>query len=272
MTNAEKIYTCVSNYGLDEEEAKRIITEDDCVLSIEELRIKYNNPELGKSYPEWLTPTDHYKMCCTTVRQVYNANYVDICTAEELASMLFIKTSLKLNQIKNHNMLKDYIVKQSINIYRDAKRRKNYWADRSLDDNATDNLEIRNRDRIAYVDTESDERECLMMVKSIKNREIRELLILCGYIIGNIASFKQDFLDVVQNSDLIIRKRLEKLLEKIDRNDKINRDRIDGSSVRRRTKKIGLVDVLKITKIDMDINTAREEIGYYLASTEFLPN
>lgn len=272
MTDTDKINICVKKYGLDVDEATRIIKEDNCLLSVEELRIKYNNPNLGKAYPEWLTPDDHYKMCCTTVRQVYNSNYVSICTAEELASMLFINTSYKLNQIKNHKMLKDYIVKQAINIYRDAKRRSNYWADRSLDDTATDNFEILNRDRISYFDADADEQECLLMVKSIKNREIRELLILCGYLIGNIAAFRTDFLEIIQNSDLINRKKLIKLLEKINKNDKIDRDRADGSKVRFRKKKVGLVDVLKITKIKIDIETAREEIGYYLTSTEFLPN
>ena len=46
MTDTDKINICVKKYGLDVDEATRIIKEDNCLLSVEELRIKYNNPNL----------------------------------------------------------------------------------------------------------------------------------------------------------------------------------------------------------------------------------
>lgn len=281
-TYKDKVNVCVNKYGLNEDEAIRIIKADNCVLTLEELRIKYDNPNLGKEYPEWLTPTDHYKMCCTTVRNVYNANFVNICTAEDLAHTLFVNTSLKLNTMKNHKMLKDYIVKQSMNIYRDATRRSKYWAPRSIDDKVFYDTTLNSYDnnkKLTFVenlknfDTEKDEQECLLAVKSIKNREIRELLILCGYIIGNINGFRADFIDIVQNSDLILRDKLLELFKDIDDNDKIDRCKADGGSVKGKKKhSIKLKTILDIMKIDLDIKNAREEIGYYLATTKFLPN
>lgn len=272
ITDNDKINTCIEKYGLDRDEATRIIKSDDVILTIEELRIKYNYPELGIKYPDWLTPLEHRKMCSTTVRQMFNQNFAKFTTPDDMAGDLYILTVVKLNQMKNHRMLKDFIVKQALNMYRNYTIRQKYWALRTLDDNVSDNLEVFNYDRLEYKDVEAEELQCLNAVTSIKNREVRELLILVGYIIGGISAFETEFYKIIYNSDLVDRSKLLMLLEKLELNDEIDRNKIDGKKSNFRKKKITFYDVVKVMKLDGNIKDIREKVGYYLTSTKFVEN
>lgn len=272
ITDNDKINTCIEKYGLDRDEAVRIIKSDDVILTIEELRIKYDYPELGIKYPDWLTPLEHRKMCSTTVRQMFNQNFAKFTTPEDMAGDLYVLTVVKLNQMKNHRMLKDFIVKQALNMYRNYNVRQKYWASRTLDDNVSDSVEVYNYDRLEYRDIEAEEVQCLSAVKSIKNREVRELLILVGYIIGGISAFETEFNKIVYNSDLVDRSKLLLLLEKLELNDEINRNKIDGKKSDMRKKKVTFFDVVKVMRLDGDIKDIREKIGYYLTVTKFIEN
>ena len=270
ITEKDRISTCINKYGLSEEEATRIVKEDNVLLSIEELRVKFDNPDLGKEYPEWLTPLDHYKMCCATVRQMYNGNFAKICTPEELASTLYINSSIKLNTFKNHKHLKSGLVTMAMTICRDNMRRQQYWSNQSLDTPCSEDEKISCYDKVVAKENEREARECLNAVMSIKNREVREILILTGFIVGNIAEFGDEFQKIIQNSDLIDRTELVKLLEQLNDNDEIDRMKVEKQKSIKRKVSITLKSILKIMKTDLDLNSARKEIGEYLTSTGFL--
>lgn len=272
ITEKDRIHTCMEKYGLSEQEAIKIVKEDDMVLSIEDLRMKYDNPDLGKNYPDWLTPIDHYKICCATVRQMYNGNFAKICTPEELASNLYIMTSIKLNTYKNHKHLKAAIVTSAMRICRDNMRRQKYWSGQSLDDTYGENDNLTNYDRITARDTEKEEKECLNAVMSIKNREVREILVLTGYIVGGIDTFQNEFINILQNSDLIYRDKLEKLMTDMQNNDKIDREKFENKSYKAKKTRITLKSILSVFKTDLDLKSARLEIGEYLMSTGFIVN
>lgn len=270
ITEKDKIHTCIEKYGLSEQEAKRIVKEDDMLLSVEELRMKFDNPDLGKTYPSWLTPVDHYKICCATVRQMYNGNFAKICTPEELASTLFIMTSNKLNTYKNHQHLKSAVVTSAMRVCRDNMRRQKYWSSQSLDDKFNEDSDLTNYERIVANDTEKEERDCLNAVMSIKNREVREILILTGFIVGGIDSFTQEFKNIITNSDLINRDKLVELLGNIDRNEDINIKKFDDKTYKARRTRISFKSILGVFNTDLDVKSARIEIGEYLVTTGFL--
>lgn len=271
ISEKDRINTCVEKYGLDIEEATRIVKEDNMLLSVEELRMKFDNPMLGKEYPEWLTPIDHYKMCCATVRQMYNGNFAKICGPEDLASTLFINSSIKMNTFKNHQHLKSGLVTMAMTICRDGMRRQKYWADQTLDAPIGENYEeLTNYDRIVADDKEQETREYLNAILSIKNREVRELLILAGYIVGNIDGFKAAFEEITANSDYIDRTGLVELLDTIMRNEEIDRIRKEDKTQKLKKTPITLKSILKIYKTDLDITSARVELGEYLMNTGFL--
>lgn len=266
----DRIKLCKEKYGLTEEEATRIVKADNCLLNIDELRVKYDYPDLGRKYPDWLSPIEHYKMCCATVRQMYNNNFERICTPEEMASILYIKSSIKLNTLKNHKHLKAALVTMSMGICRDGMRRQKYWNNKSLDDTVVEDG-IPMYETIVSKDNEREEQECLNAVKSIKNREVRELLIIAGFIIGRIGYFEKEFMDIVNNSKYVDKTKLIELLEQVVKNDELDMKRASNIKVKERKIKITMKSVLEAYKTDLDTISARQEIGYYLMSTGFLP-
>lgn len=274
ITEKDRIETCINKYGLSEEEATRIVKESDDLLNIEELRMKYDYPELGIKYPEWLTPIEHYKMCCATVKSMYNSNYASICTPEEMASILYVKSSVKLKQIHTFQHLKVGLVTIAMNLYRDNSRRQKYWSDKTLDTEleTKDGSVMTGYDVIVSRDKEDEEMKCLLSVKSIKNREVREILILCGFIIGGLESFRNDFIDIVSNSDLIKRDAMIELMEKVKHNEDAELEKQNNKSAKVKKHRINFKAILKCINTDMDEVSARKEIGEYLAFTGFMPN
>lgn len=271
ITEKDRIKTCIEKYGYSEEEATRIVKENNYQLNIDELRAKFDYPELGKKYPEWLDPVDHYKMCCTTVRQMYNSNFARICTTEELAHTLFVNSTLKLNTLNTHQHLKSALVTMAMTICRDGMRRQKYWSDSSLDDSFDENGNLTNYERIVAKDDDKEAIDCLTAIMSIRNREVRELLILCGYIIGRIEAFREQFINIVNNSDFVNREALVELLEEIKHNDDVDVLRKETKGLKMKKTKITLKSVLDVYKTDLDVTEARLEIGEYLKSTGFMP-
>lgn len=272
ITEKDRINTCVNKYGLSVEDATRIVKESDDLLNIEELRMKYDYPDLGVAYPEWLTPIEHYKMCCATVKSMYNSNYASICTPEEMASILYVKSSVKLKQIHTFQHLKVGLVTIAMNLYRDNYRRQKYWSDKTLDTEleTSDGSVMTCYDTIESRDKDKEERDCLIAVKSIKNREVREILILCGYIIGGLETFRADFMDIISNSELINRDAMIELLEKIRHNEDADVNKYEDKTSRPKKYRINFKAILKCVNTDMNEAMARKEIGDYLSSTEFI--
>lgn len=266
----DRIRICQEKYGLTEEEATRIVKSDNCLLSLEELRMKFDYPDLGKKYPDWLSPIDHYKMCCATVRQMYNSNFERICSPDEMASILYIKSSIKLNTIKSYKHLKTALVTMSMGICRDGMRRQKYWSNKSLDDTVVED-KVPMYETIVAKDNEQEEQECLNAVLSIRNREVRELLIIAGFIIGRISYFEKEFMNIVNNSEFIDRTKLIEILEQVVKNDELEMKRASNIKVKERKTKITMKSVLAAYKTDLDATSARQEIGDYLMSTGFLP-
>ena len=274
ITEKDRINTCINKYGLSEEEATRIVKECDDLLNIEEFRMKYDYPELGIEYPEWLTPIEHYKMCCATVKTMYNGSYASICTPEEMASILYVKSSVKLKQIHTFQHLKVGLVTIAMNLYRDNSRRQKYWSDKTLDaeTETNDGSVMTGYDVIVAKDKEREEKECLLAVKSIRNKEVREILILCGFIIGGLESFRTDFIDIVSNSELVNRDAMIDLMEKIKHNEDADIEKCNNKSVKIKKHRINFKTILKCLNTDMDEMMAREAIGEYLMSTGFMAN
>ena len=270
ITEKDRINTCVEKYGLSREEATRIVKEDNMLLTVDELRMKFDNPDLGKEYPEWLTPLDHYRMCCATVRQMYNGNFAKICSPEDLASTLYINSSIKMNTFKNHQHLKSGLVTMAMTICRDGMRRQKYWSSQSLDTTFGDDDNLTNYERVVAKSEADEARDYLNSIMSIKNREVRELLVLAGYIIGDIDSFKPAFLDIIKNSEYIDRSELIKLMGTIEENDNIDMKKIEDKTYKAKKTRLSFKSILGIYKTDLDLTAARQEIGEYLMNTGFI--
>ena len=92
---AEKIEKYSIKYNLGKEEVTRIIKSDDCLLSIDELKIKYDNENLGL-LPEWLTEDDLINLINKVININYNSIYKSWISREDLFSELYLQAKLNL--------------------------------------------------------------------------------------------------------------------------------------------------------------------------------
>ena len=113
-------------------------------------------------------------------------------------------------------------------------------------------------------------RDYLNSIMSIKNREVRELLVLAGYVIGGIDSFKPAFLDIVKNSEYIDRSELIKLMGTIEENDNVDMKKLEDKTYKAKKTRLSFKSILGIYKTNLDLTSARQEIGEYLMNTGFI--
>ena len=118
------ITRCMTEYNLDREEATRIIKTPNSDLTINDLRYKYGNMQLGIAYPDWITPENLLNMCYNVVKK-YNYNgYYWYYSADELAKDLFIWATIRLNKLNNYSLLKKSLCDQCKTIMRDLIRQQ----------------------------------------------------------------------------------------------------------------------------------------------------
>lgn len=192
----KEIARCMTKYDLSREEATKIIKTPNSDLTVEELRYKYDNMELGKSFPEWITPENLMSMCYNVVK-VHNYNgYYWYYNSDELAQDLFIWATIRLNKWDNHNLLKKALYDQCKTIMRDLIRRD------TLNIHSTSLYEHRDavrederkqNDIICAAeshDTDLDiqETELIMNIDAIQDKSVRGILILGGYFIAGISN------------------------------------------------------------------------------------
>lgn len=246
LTSKQRIENCVKTFGIDERQATRIFKDSEDLLSIEELRMKYENTKLGIEYPEWLTPTDHLKICFKTAKDMYSVEKFGwFCEEPELANMLFIWSSLRLNKFDNHALLKCACVRACKNILRDNVIRSKYVAG-SMD-------AIYNNGEYDYnlynimdgSDSKMDEIELLTTINSLKNNVIRGLLIVCGYVIAGIDGFEIAYREFVATCDKTTQAELAKILDRVHKNEQIMRDKKAGKYVTEKVKKVTIKNVAK---------------------------
>lgn len=103
-SKSDKVKMYSQKYGKTSEEVHRILTEDDCMLTIEELKIKYDNLDLCK-WPDWLDPNQFDLIIYNTVHQMYDYRYSWWISEEDLHQDLWLWLRLR---IKQYNSLRSY--------------------------------------------------------------------------------------------------------------------------------------------------------------------
>lgn len=270
MLDIKKCVTmCMEKYNLTEEEATRIAKTDDVYLSLQELKYKYDNPYIGTEYPEWLTPTEHLKMCYKTAKDYYSSGYSWYYGVDEVSSALYIWSSLRLHKCNDVKLLKRMLVCRCMNIARDVNRRC-YTMRTSLNNlihsSSEDDRENEYIDLFAEEDTALKDAELLASLKSIKDKQIREMLIMCGYFIAELDSLFNMVVDIYENST---DKEKEKLYE-IFREDERLCEVIHKpySSINRG--KVAFTTIRKSLGIGIANTTLKERMKVYLGRIGFL--
>ena len=187
----------MNKYGLSEEEATRIATTDNILLSLDDLRYKYDNMRIGIDYPEWLTPEEHLKMCYATVWKRYNNTYFWFNSVDDVAHDLFVYSSVHLHKYSGKFQLNGLLLCRLKNLIRDYEKEKasfyenTYdWEDEVID--AEYNNKYKQAVKYNAVSINTNDTALLVMdIESIKNIKVKGILLICGYFLANIKEFLQ---------------------------------------------------------------------------------
>lgn len=228
--------------GLTMEQAERLITyNQNDYLSLEELAIKYDNPHLlTGEYPDWITPEEHYKVCQSVAKSQYDPlkfTYSGM-DKEDLEMELYIWSTIRLFKFKNVLALRTGMINRIKNLLRQATKKEvecipyNKATDEQkkasekfdrvngdpytvgslnkeiqLNDKSTGTFE----DVIGTNDTNLIEADLINNIKQIKNKQVREIVIIAGYILGDLDILEKEFKQIVNSCSEQVRNNLKEL-------------------------------------------------------------
>lgn len=273
MKKQEKIAKYVA-MGLTQEQAERLITygQDD-YLSLKELSIKYDNPKLlTGEYPHWLTPEDHYKMCQKVAVEKYDfKKFKGFMEKEDLVIDLYIWSYIRLFKFKNvqvlkvalnnrvKNLLRDYITKETKKVKTQDATKEQLKEFENFSRINGDSYIIGSLDNTLSVDEDSTYESIIPMddeynksrletvetIRTLKNKQVRQILIICGYLLADLDELSDDFRDVLQNCSPKVRDNLKKLcsIQLQYEQDEMNNVKIKDR--KRRIKQITVTDIVK---------------------------
>lgn len=270
---AQKIEMYSKKYNLPREEVNWILKEDECMLSIEQLKIKYDNQDMG-ILPDWLH--EEYEQRFTAMEEVIDSaiivnyykpdfKFYTWITLEELHSYFIEWCYKNIHRIKNKTMLKASIINRMITLARE------HWAkfcsDRHrplyLDSNITKKQGEQGstlRDLIPSHNTDFQDAEVVSSIRSVKNKTVKTLLIVVGYLMCDIVALRKDYLDVLRSNDKQVYKSLNRIERTISSNDKLKAKRKLGEQVSERIKTIRIQDIIEALNLTKQNSTEHKPV------------
>ena len=186
------VKNCMEKYGLSREDATRIATTDSEMLTVEDLRYKYDDDRIGNGYPDWVTPEEHLQMCYAIARSKYNSGFTWYNSCDDVAHDLFLYSSIHLHKYSSKFQLRGLIICRLKNLIRDYTHAFNVTSTYcdfedvyTEDDTSAKSLLSMG----AYVKDDVDVVELVSTISSIRNTKIKGILLLCGYFLADIQEF-----------------------------------------------------------------------------------
>ena len=242
MFNIKKeVQRCIEKYNLSEEEATRIIKAKNSDLSIQELRYKYDNLNLGKAFPDWITPENLLSMCYGTVGAICNKAYYWYYSADELAIDLFIWANIKMARFDNHRILKKALYDQCKTIIRDINSKEAH----QMHSCSFNNIVIENDADLLKDEAGFDVCELKINIKNIADKNVQGILILGGYFIAGIIELIDLVVDLYNNSSVDRQKKLYELYK----NDECVCSKLQLGYVKVDNANVPIGKILKVFKI-----------------------
>ena len=182
------IRNCMEKYGLSESEASRIVKTKDYLLNVEDLRYKYDNPNLGKEYPKWLDKNIHINMCYKVAFTYFQKRVYDciIYDAEDVAIELYIWSLIRLSSWDSYALLKCALVCRCKTMTRDIIEEMKYQKNIISTEEKFSNEYIFNTVEHDYLVSNKnvfDDLEFIDTIKSIKDWKTQSILVFIGYFI-----------------------------------------------------------------------------------------
>lgn len=292
-SKSQKVEMYSKKYNLSEKEVYRILSESEVNLSLEELKIKYDDMEIGK-LPQWLVDEGGYEKLeeyiDKGVRTKFNYRFEYWTTVEELKSDAWEFILKRIHKYNSGAHIITAVKNRVVTLgYYESRRQRVHPV--SLQDPSNNKDE-----KLCWEDmfgTEDDigdgDGELLQLINSIPNKSLRGLIIIVGYLNG-VTALHDQFYEVLACSDKKVQDELYKLLQKyIDIQDKqIQKDENTVKANKKTPQKITLKSVIKATKYGADsfvkinertnqpVNFSnaeiKDEIIYYLKEHNLIQN
>lgn len=284
---SEKIKRIMDNYGISYESAEYIVTTPEDDLTFEELKMKLDNPNIGV-LPDWISEQNLSFMIKKSIRCFKpQIDYLAI-SEEDIYQDVQLFVRKKSNRLVNYNCLKA-IISNRIRTYIGKEQRVKDYIPHSLDrpiditkgqntfreyfQSVDDTLMAYDGECIYAKDPTISELEVLDLIASIKDNDLRDILIVTGYLLCDIEILKDMYLDMYNKKRPSIKSKLDALAEKIRYNMLLELDDvvIDGKKLRK--KPVSFISVLASLNLDKIKNSISDdkqlsyianEIRYYL--------
>ena len=271
-SKSQKIDLYSAKYNISKEEVNRILSEHEDVLTLEELKIKYDNPNIGK-LPEWLSEETLDLMIWKTVHQYWSPLFQQRMTKEELYSEHQEYIRKKINLFENVHHVKAALVKRMLFLVDEYTRKGKYFLGSTDEQLPADNLygSVRYKYELPIEDTKNIESDLFIeQIRNIKNKSIKSLLIITGYLLCDITEFRKDYIEILRSSDEEVKMNLQKLEETLEHNEELDLMKYSNIVVNERKKSINIKDIIKALRLNIidnkreKVDNTLEEIRYYL--------
>lgn len=271
-SKSQKIDLYSAKYNISKEEVNRILSEHEDVLTLEELKIKYDNPDIGK-LPEWLSEETLDLMIWKTVHQYWSPLFQQRMTKEELYSEHQEYIRKKINLFENVHHVKAALVKRMLFLVDEYTRKGKYFLGSTDEQLPADNLygSVRYKYELPIEDTKNIESDLFIeQIRNIKNKSIKSLLIITGYLLCDITEFRKDYIEILRSSDEEVKMNLQKLEETLEHNEELDLMKYSNIVVTERKKSINIKDIIKALRLNIidnkkeKVDNTLEEIRYYL--------
>ena len=271
-SKSQKIDLYSVKYNISKEEVNRILSEHEDVLTLEELKIKYDNPDIGK-LPEWLSEETLDLMIWKTVHQYWSPLFQQRMTKEELYSEHQEYIRKKINLFENVHHVKAALVKRMLFLVDEYTRKGKYFLGSTDEQLPADNLygSVRYKYELPIEDTKNIESDLFIeQIRNIKNKSIKSLLIITGYLLCDITEFRKDYIEILRSSDEEVKMNLQKLEETLEHNEELDLMKYSNIVVTERKKSINIKDIIKALRLNIidnkkeKVDNTLEEIRYYL--------
>ena len=256
-SKTQKIKMFSVKYNKTEDEINEILTKHEDLLTLDELKIKYDNPDIGGKLPDWLTEEELDKIIWKSIHQYWNTILASKATKEDIYMEQQIYLRKKMHLYKNHNHLKSASVNRILSLTSEITRRDKYFigsTDETYDNETTNNCSYKYEPSVTD-DKQKEDELFLDNIRSLKNKSVKELLIVIGYLICNISELHNDYLKIISTKESEIYTKLNK----------IEKDLNDKSVRKNKFKPTDIIEILKFDQeLDMTIKDSLEELKSFM--------
>lgn len=285
-SKSQKVEMYAEKYNLPREEVHRILSEHEANLTLDELKIKYDDPNIGQ-LPQWLIDEGGYdalqQYIETGVKSKFDFRWSSWTTIEDLVSYMWEFILKRIHTYNTRSHIISAVKNRMVWLWRENFGRGSYFK-MSLQDEYGRNDEGTpcTYGDIMEAPKDTEITDLIEMIDSVYDEATRGLLVIVGYLNG-IKELEPYYNKVVNGQNLEVQEKLSHYLRQyIEKQDELilkdqNKQFEEGHKKPRR---IALKDIIKATGYNINmlsqnrvnVTTAVSEVEEFINYLGIKPN